>query len=116
VPVLAGSGAYALSEAMGWNWGLERKAADARGFYGIIAVSVLAGLVIQYSPISPMKALFWSAVINGVVAVPLMVVIILLVSKKSVMGAYTAGRSIVILGWIGTAVMGAAAVRMLMPG
>jgi len=82
VPVLAGSATYALSEAMGWNWGLERKATDARGFYGVIAVSVLAGLVIQYSPINPMKALFWSAVINGVVAVPLMVVIILLVSLR----------------------------------
>jgi Mn2+/Fe2+ NRAMP family transporter len=88
VPVLAGSAAYALSEAMGWSWGLERKATDARGFYGVIAGSVLAALVIQHSPISPMKALFWSAVINGVVAVPLMVVIIVLVSKKSVMGAY----------------------------
>jgi len=116
VPVLAGSGAYALCEAMGWRWGLERRATDARGFYGIIAVSVLAGLAIQYSPISPMKALFWSAVINGVVAVPLMVVIILLVSKKSVMGAFTASRSIIILGWIATAVMGAAAVRMVIPG
>jgi Mn2+/Fe2+ NRAMP family transporter len=116
VPVLAGSAAYALSEAMGWKWGLERTATDARGFYGIIAVSVLAGLVIQYSPISPMKALFWSAVINGVVAVPLMAVIILLVSKKSVMGAFTATRSLIILGWIATAVMGAAAVRMLIPG
>jgi Mn2+/Fe2+ NRAMP family transporter len=116
VPVLAGSAAYALCEAMGWNWGLERKATDARGFYGVIAVSVLAGLVIQYSPISPMKALFWSAVINGVVAVPLMVVIILLVSKKSVMGAFTAGRSIIVLGWIATAIMGAAAVRMCLPG
>ena len=116
VPVLAGSAAYALCEAMGWNWGLERKATDARGFYGVIAVSVLAGLVIQYSPISPMKALFWSAVINGVVAVPLMVVIILLVSKKSVMGAFTGGRSIIVLGWIATAIMGAAAVRMCIPG
>jgi Mn2+/Fe2+ NRAMP family transporter len=116
VPVLAGSAGYALAEAMGWNWGLERKATEARGFYGIIAVSVLAGLVIQYSPISPMKALFWSAVINGIVAVPLMVVIIRLASKKSVMGAFTAGRSIVILGWIATAIMGAAAVRMFIPG
>jgi NRAMP (natural resistance-associated macrophage protein)-like metal ion transporter len=116
VPVLAGSAAYALSEAMGWNWGLERKATDARGFYGVIAISVLAGLVIQYSPISPMKALFWSAVINGVVAVPLMAVIILLVSKKSVMGAFTAGRPIIVLGWIATAVMGVAAVRMFIPG
>ena len=116
VPVLAGSAAYALCEAMGWKWGLERTATDARGFYGVIAVSLLVGLVIQYSPISPMKALFWSAVINGVVAVPLMAVIILLVSKKSVMGAFTASRPIIILGWIATAVMGAAAVRMCIPG
>lgn len=116
VPVLAGSAAYALSEAMGWKSGLERKASDARGFYGVIAVSVLAGLVIQYSPISPMKALFWSAVINGVVAVPLMVVIIVLASMKSVMGEFTASRLIVALGWIATAVMGAAAVRMFIPG
>jgi NRAMP (natural resistance-associated macrophage protein)-like metal ion transporter len=115
VPVLAGSGAYALCEAMGWNWGLERKAADARGFYGVIAVSVLAALLIQYSPISPMKALFWSAVINGVVAVPLMVVILLLVTKKSVMGAFTANRGILLLGWMATLVMGAAVVCMLIP-
>ena len=116
VPVLAGSAGYAISEAMDWKWGLERKATDARGFYGVIAVSVLAGLGIQYLPITPMKALFWSAVINGVVAVPLMVVIILLVSNKSVMGAFTASRSLIILGWIATAVMGAAAVRMFIPG
>jgi Mn2+/Fe2+ NRAMP family transporter len=116
VPVLAGSGAYALAEAVGWKEGLELRATDARGFYGVIAVSVLAGLVIQYSPISPMKALFWSAVINGVVAVPLMVVIILLATKKSVMGAYPATRTLVVLGWIATTVMGAAAVRMFMPG
>jgi Mn2+/Fe2+ NRAMP family transporter len=116
VPVLAGSAAYALCEAMGWKWGLERKATDARGFYGVIAVSVVAGLLIQYSPIRPMKALFWSAVINGIVAVPLMVVIILLVSKKSVMGAFSAGRPVIVLGWIATAVMGAAAVRMFIPG
>ena len=63
-----------------------------------------------------MKALFWSAVINGVVAVPLMVVIILLVSKKSVMGAFTASRPLIVLGWIGTAVMAAAGVRMAIPG
>jgi Mn2+/Fe2+ NRAMP family transporter len=116
VPVLAGSAAYALAEAMGWQSGLERKAKDARGFYGVIAVSVLIGLFIQYSPISPMKALFWSAVINGVVAVPLVVVIILIASRKSVMGGFTSSRSIVILGWIGAAVMGFAAALMLIPG
>ena len=116
VPVLAGSAAYALAEAMGWKSGLERKAKSARGFYGVIAVSMLAGLFIQYSPISPMKALFWSAVINGVVAVPLMVVIILLASRKSVMGAFTSSLPIVILGWIGVAVMGLAAALMFLPG
>ena len=115
VPVLAGSGAYALSEAMGWNSGLERKATDARGFYGIIALSVLVGLVIQYSPISPMKALFWSAVINGVIAVPLMAVILVLAKKKSVMGNFTASGPIVVLGWIATIIMGVAALCMLIP-
>jgi Mn2+/Fe2+ NRAMP family transporter len=115
VPVLAGSGAYALAEAMGWKEGLERSSTDARGFYSVIAVSVLLGLVIQYSPISPMKALFWSAVVNGVVAVPLVVVITLLASKKAVMGRFRASRTLVVLGWITAAVMGAAAVVMFIP-
>jgi Mn2+/Fe2+ NRAMP family transporter len=116
VPVLAGSSAYALAETMNWEGGLERKATDARAFYGVIAVSVLLGLVIQYSPISPMRALFWSAIINGIVAVPLMFVIILLVSNKAVMGKFTASRPIIVLGWIATLVMGAAAIRMFVPG
>jgi len=115
VPVLAGAGAYALSEVLNWNTGLERKVADAQGFYSIIAVSVFLGLAIQYTPISPMKALFWSAVINGIIAVPLMVVVILLVSKKSVMGKFTASRPIIILGWVAVAVMGFAAIGMLIP-
>ena len=115
VPVLAGSGAYALCEAMGWQWGLERSATDARGFYGVISISVFAGLAIQYSPISPMKALFWSAVINGIVAVPLIVVIILLASKESVMGVYTASRTQRALSWAAALIMGCAAVWMLVP-
>jgi Mn2+/Fe2+ NRAMP family transporter len=115
VPVLAGSAAYALSETMGWKWGLERTVTEAKGFYGIIAVSVLAALAIQYSPINPMKALFWSSVINGVVAVPLLVVILLLASKKSVMGDFVSPRYIQVLGWITTGVMGIAAVWMFIP-
>ena len=115
VPVLAGSAAYAMAEAMGWKWGLERKARDARGFYGVIAVSVLAGLLLEYTPINPMKALFWSAVINGVVAVPLMIVVILLATRKSVMGAYVVPRTLVVFGSIATAVMGFAAVMMFVP-
>jgi Mn2+/Fe2+ NRAMP family transporter len=116
VPVLAGSAGYALAEAMGWEWGLEHKAKDARGFYGVIAAATLMGVVLDYSPIDPIKALFWSAVINGVVAVPLIVVIILLAINKKVMGAFTASRSLVVMGCIGAAVMFAAAVRMLWPG
>ncbi len=116
VPVLAGSGAYALCEAMDWNWGLERKSTDARGFYGVIAFSVGLGLILQYSPISPMRALFWSAVINGIVAVPLMAVIIVLASRRSVMGEFIAPLATRILAWIATAVMGAAALWMFAPG
>ncbi len=115
VPVLAGSAAYALSETMGWEWGLELKAKDARGFYTVIAVSVMGALGIQYVSISPMKALFWSAVINGVVAVPLMAIIILLASRKSVMGPFTTSKPITVLGWIATTLMGAAALRKMAP-
>jgi Mn2+/Fe2+ NRAMP family transporter len=114
VPVLAGSGAYALSEAMGWREGLERKVADARGFYSIIAASVLIGLALQYSPISPMRALFWSAVINGLVAVPLMIVVIVLVSSTAVMGPYVASKPVRFLGWIATALMGVSALAMFL--
>ena len=113
VPVLAGSAAYAAAEAMGWKLGLERTATDARGFYGVIAVSVLAALVIQYSPISPMRALFWSAVVNGVVAVPLLIVLLLLVSRERVMKAFVAPRAILLLGWLTAVLMGGAALLML---
>ena len=110
VPVLAGSAAYALAEAMGWHVGLERRARDARGFYGVIAVSVLAALVLQYTPINPMRALFWSAVINGVVAVPMLVVVIRLGSMPRVMGAFVTSRPIRVLSWLAVFVMAVAAV------
>ena len=112
VPVLAGSAAYAAAETMGWREGLEQSASKERGFYGVIVVSVALGLAIQYSPISPMKALFWSAVINGVVAVPLLAVITLLISKKAIMGPHTGNRWLVATGWLTTAIMGAAALCM----
>jgi NRAMP (natural resistance-associated macrophage protein)-like metal ion transporter len=114
VPVLAGSGAYALAEVMHWKWGLERRARDARGFYGVIAASMLCALVIQYLPISPMRALFWSAVINGVVSVPLIVMVVILASRRSILGPYRASRTAIALGCVAAAVMGAAAVRMFM--
>ena len=112
VPVLAGSAAYAVSEVFNWRSSLEDTAQQSKKFYTVIAISVLFALAIQYSPISPMKALFWSAVINGVVAVPLMVVILLLSAKPAVMGAFTASRTILFLGWVATGIMGLAAVWM----
>jgi NRAMP (natural resistance-associated macrophage protein)-like metal ion transporter len=115
VPVLAGSGAYAAAEAFGWAWGLQRRVGEARGFYAIIAASVVAGVALQYTPIDPMRALFWSAVINGVAAVPLLVVVTLLATRRAVMGAFVTGRVIAGLGWVATAVMGAAAAAMLWP-
>ena len=115
VPVLAGAGAYALAEIMDWESGLERRAKDARGFYAVIAVSILAGLLIQYLPVSPMRALFWSAVINGVVAVPLMVLVLVLAARRSVMGDFAARGPLLVLGWIAAAVMTVAAAIMLWP-
>lgn len=116
VPVLAGSAAYALSEAMGWKEGLERKPSDALGFYTVIAVSTLSALFIQFSPLNPMKALFWSAVINGVVAVPLMAIILVLSSRRSVMGRYRASTTSLVLGWSATLIMGASALAMFVLG
>jgi NRAMP (natural resistance-associated macrophage protein)-like metal ion transporter len=112
VPVLAGSAAYALSEVFGWRSSLEDSATQAGKFYSIIALSVLIALAIQYSPISPMKALFWSAVINGVVAVPLMVAIMVLSSKTSVMGPYVATLSMKLFGWAATGFMAMAAIYL----
>jgi Mn2+/Fe2+ NRAMP family transporter len=112
VPVLAGSAAYALSEVFGWRSSLEDSAKQAGKFYFIIAISVLGVLAIQYSPISPMKALFWSAVLNGVVAVPLMLAIMILSCKPSVMGTHVASPSMKFFGWLATIFMACAAIYM----
>jgi len=113
VPVLAGSAAYAIAEARGWKEGLGRTFADAREFYGVIAFSIAAGIALDFSPLDPIKALFWSAVVNGVIAVPLMAVIMILSSRKSVMGRFVAPPWQLVLGWIATAIMGAVAVGMI---
>lgn len=112
VPVLAGSAGYAFAETMGWKFGLERTLNDARGFYGVIAISVLLALIIQYSPITPMDALFWSAVINGLLAVPLVAVILLLATSRRVMGPYTIGISAACIGWATVGLMTVAAAMM----
>jgi len=112
VPVLAGSSAYAFAEARRWPVGLEKKPGEARGFYWIIAVSTLVGIGLNAVHLDPVKALFWSAVVNGVVASPLMVVIMLLSCRKSVMGEFTLPLRLKLLGWGATGVMTAVTVAM----
>jgi len=112
VPVLAGSTAYATAEARGWRTGLEKTPKDAPGFYAVIGTAMVLGIAIDWSPIDPIKALFWSAVINGVVAVPIMAVMMVVVSRKAIMREFTAPVPLLVFGWAATAVMAAAAVAM----
>jgi NRAMP (natural resistance-associated macrophage protein)-like metal ion transporter len=108
VPVLAGSGAYALGEALGWTTGLDRKPLDAKAFYGTIAMSTLIGIFINFVGLDPIRALFWSAVINGVVAVPLMVIIMLMAMRRDVMGRFVLPRGLWAMGWLCTVTMAVA--------
>jgi NRAMP (natural resistance-associated macrophage protein)-like metal ion transporter len=113
LPVLAGSAAYALGEALNWPVGLARLWYQARAFYGTIAVATALGVVMNYLPIDPMKALFWSAVINGVAAVPIMAIMMLIATRCDVMGRFTLPPALRGIGWISTAVMTAAALAMI---
>lgn len=114
VPVLAGSAAFAVAEIFGWKEGLEYQPRQAAGFYSIIVAATVIGVAIDWSPIDPMKALFWSAVLNGLAAVPLMVAMMIVVSRHHVMGRFTASRPLLVLGWAATAVMTAASAAMLL--
>jgi len=114
VPVLAGSAAYAVGEAFHWSASLQKKPPDAAKFYGTIAVATLIGLLLNFVHLNPIKALFWSAVLNGLVAVPVMVLIMLLTSRKKVMGAFTLPSYLRVFGWVATAVMLAASLGMFL--
>jgi NRAMP (natural resistance-associated macrophage protein)-like metal ion transporter len=112
VPVLAGSAAYALGEALEWPTGLARLPRDAKAFYGTIVVGTLIGILINFVDLDPIKALFWCAVINGVIAVPLMVMIMIMAMQKRVMGAFTLPRPLWAMGWLCTGAMALAVVVM----
>ena len=112
VPVLAGSAAFAVGEAFGWHVGLARKLGRAPTFYAVIALAFVVGVGLNFTRIDPIKALFWSAVINGVVAVPVMVMMMLLASRKVVMGQFTLPWPLRAVGWLATAVMALAAIGM----
>jgi NRAMP (natural resistance-associated macrophage protein)-like metal ion transporter len=112
VPVLAGSAAYAVTETFEWKRGLDLKLLEAREFYAIIALATLGGVALDFSPIDPIRALFWSAVVNGVIAVPIMVVMMLLADDAKVMGGFTITRQLKALGWLATGTMAAAVAAM----
>jgi NRAMP (natural resistance-associated macrophage protein)-like metal ion transporter len=112
VPVLAGSAAYAVGEARGWPIGLGRQPRKAPAFYATIVVATVVGVVLNFTPLDPVKALFWSAVVNGVVAVPIMVMTVLMAVRRDVMGDFVIGPALKALGWLATAVMALAAVGM----
>jgi Mn2+/Fe2+ NRAMP family transporter len=112
LPVLAGSAAYAIGELRGWRFGLEQTPQDAKAFYGIVVLGFGVGLAILVLPITPIRALFWSAVLNGLIAVPLMVATMIVVSSRKHLGAFVASAALKFMGWLATAVMTAAAVAM----
>jgi NRAMP (natural resistance-associated macrophage protein)-like metal ion transporter len=113
VPVLAGASAYALADAMGWREGLSKTATEARAFYATLAISTLIGLGIAVAPIDAMKALIYSAIINGIAAAPMIVAMLVLGSMRQVMGGLVLPAWLRVLGWAAAAIMALAAVAML---
>ncbi|MBV9488937.1 MAG: divalent metal cation transporter [Verrucomicrobia bacterium] len=112
IPVLAGSAAYAVSEALRWRTGLGRKPTEAVGFYGVLSAATLIGLGLTLTSLDPIRALFWSAVLNGIVAVPIMLVMMLMATNTKVMGAFTISGWLRLLGWTATAVMALASIGL----
>jgi NRAMP (natural resistance-associated macrophage protein)-like metal ion transporter len=112
VPVLAGSAAFAVSEARGWKAGLEYKPQQAIGFYAIIVAATLIGVGLDWSGLNPMKALFFSAVFNGVAAAPIMAALMIVTHKPEIMGRFTERAPLLILGWAATLVMAGASIAM----
>ena len=112
VPVLAGSAAYAVAETLGWPSGLARLPYQAKSFYGAIAAATLIGVGIDLVGLDPIKALFWSAVLNGVVAVPLMVMMMVMTARRAVMGDFVLPPALSLLGWASTLVMAAVVAAM----
>lgn len=113
VPVLAGAAAYAVSETFRWTEGLDRHPREAKAFYGVIALATLGGVALNFTGIDPMRALYWAAVVNGLLAPPLMVVTMMIAHNPRIMGRLTIPRHLAIGGWISTAVMWAIALLFL---
>jgi NRAMP (natural resistance-associated macrophage protein)-like metal ion transporter len=112
IPVLAGSAAYAVGEALRWPVGLARKPRRAKAFYATIVAATAIGALMNFTPINPIQALYWAAVTNGVVAVPVMAVMMLMSRRKSIMGVFTITPGMAVVGWVATAAMGLAVIAM----
>jgi NRAMP (natural resistance-associated macrophage protein)-like metal ion transporter len=112
VPVLAGSAAYGVSEAAGWKVGISRKPRQAVAFYSVMVTAMLIGIGINFTPINPISALYWSAVINGVAAVPIMILLMLMTARRRVMGEFTLGGGLKTFGWAATIGMLASVIGM----
>ncbi len=111
--MLAGSAAYAVAETFGWEGSLEMPARSAPGFYLIVAAATMAGLGVALTPLDPIRMLFWSAVVNGVVAVPLMVAMMVVVTSRKIMGKFVASRALKIFGSCAAALMALVVAAML---
>jgi NRAMP (natural resistance-associated macrophage protein)-like metal ion transporter len=112
IPVLGGSAAYGVAEMFGWKIGLSEKPLMAKQFYAVIAAATVIGCAINFTHIDPIKALYWSAVLNGVVSVPVMVVMMFMSTNRRVMGKFVISKGMRLMGWIATAAMAAAVVGL----
>ena len=113
VPILAGSAAYAIAESFKWRIGLGLELLEARGFYTIVTIATTLGVALNFTSIDPIKALFWSAVINGVISVPIMIVMMLIAVRVDIMGAFVISPRHTVLGWLATMSMAIVVISMV---
>ncbi|OAG73856.1 iron transporter [Gluconobacter japonicus] len=102
MPVLVGSAPYVVGEARQWPTGLKRRPQEAQAFYATLVIATLVGMIINFLPVDPMKALFWSAVLNGIAAVPIMLVMMIMAARPEVIGVFVVGGTLKWLGWTAT--------------
>lgn len=113
VPVLAGSAAYALADVLHWRSGLNHHLTEAKGFYGVVIIATIGGTLLDFTPLDPIKALVWSAIVNGVVAVPVMAIMMWLSRNPKLMGKYVLSGWHAVVGWLATFVMLIAVIAMI---
>ena len=114
IPIMAGSTAYAVAETFKWQEGMELKPLVAKGFYVVISIATIVGIGLGFSSIDPIKALYWSAVVNGVISVPIMIIMVRIASRKQIMGIFVAGKTLKLFGWSAVMIMSIAVITMFL--